>query len=334
MIQFGSPEFFWALIVLPFFGFLLVLSGHGRRKVLNRFIAPKNQIQLAPGTHPAHRFIRASLILSILFFLVIALVRPQWGKSLETIQRKGLDIMLVQDVSFSMLAEDVKPNRLTRAKHEISAFLAELQSDKVGLMAFAGEARILSPMTLDYSAARIFLDELNPNQIKPGTNLALALEKALESIGEASQAYQVIVLLTDGEEHDPKVLDIAEKAAEKNIRVYTIGIGSLEGVPIPSGKGNYRKDKEGNLITTHLEENTLKQIAKITSARYFHASPGKFRLTQILEDIKDMERREIEEESVEQYTERFQYPLALALLLLILESLMGKRFVRTPRKEN
>jgi Ca-activated chloride channel homolog len=334
MIQFGSPEFFWALLTLPFFGFLLILSGRGRRKILNRFIHPKNQKQLAPGTHPAHRFIRASLIMSILLMLVFALIRPQWGKSLEKIQRKGLDIMLVQDVSFSMLAEDVKPNRLTRAKHEISAFLAELHSDKVGLIAFAGEARILSPMTLDYSAARIFLDELNPNRIKPGTNLALALEKALSSIGPANQSYQVIVLLTDGEEHDPKVLEIAEKAAEKNIRVYTIGIGSLEGVPIPVGKGNYKKDKKGNLITTHLEENTLKEISRITSARYFHASPGKFRLTQILEDIKDMERREIEEESVEQYTERFQLPLALAILLLILESLMAKRFTRNQRKDS
>jgi len=237
-----------------------------------------------------------------------------------------------------MLAQDIQPSRLIRSRHEISGFLEGLKGDRVGLVAFSGEARVLCPLTLDYAAVRIFLNDLEPGYLMPGTDIAAAMEKGIQAFqgGGSASKYQVMVLLTDGEEHDPKALQVAEKAATLGITIYTIGIGSRDGVPIPipDGNGNtqYKKDKFGNIVTTRLDEATLQQIAAKTNGKYYYAGPGEFQLQKVLEDIASREKQNLKGQQLEQYQDRFQWPLSIAVFLLILEVLVADRARR--KKKN
>ncbi len=328
-MKFGSIEYLWFLVSLPVVGGFFWYAWVKRTSVLKKFALAPTLKLIEPKASVSRQLLRIGLLLSTLLFLTLALVRPQWGKEMQLVKRKGLDLLLVQDVSLSMLAEDISPNRLTRAKHEISSFLENLRGDRVGLMAFAGESQLLCPLTLDYGALRLFLEDLSPFGIEPGTDLAGAMERALrvfESVEKRAAKYQVMVVLSDGEEHDPKAMKIAQLAREKGINIYTVGIGSTEGVPIPlpskSGQ-EYKKDRRGSIVTTKLEEKTLQAISQLTGGTYHHASSGSFQLERILKDLEDRERREIEGKVFEQYKERFQIPLAVAILLLFIESLLG-----------
>ena len=327
----AAPENYWYFISIPALLILFFYAYWRRSKIKAKFASPKMMQKLSPPLSEARVVLKAGATILVLVFLVLALIRPQWGKKVDLVKRKGLDIMLVQDISLSMMAEDIVPNRLTRAKHEISSFLEQLHGDRVGLTAFAGKAQVLCPMTLDYGAARIFLKELSPTLLKGGTDLAGALKTAMSSLPERQEKFQVIVLLTDGEEHDPQVLKIADKAAERDITIYTVGIGSIEGVPIPLGNGKYKKDRNGNIVSTRLDEATLKKIAFKTGGSYVHANSVEFGLQKVLDELKDRERRELEGKVTEQYRERFQIPLGVAILFLIIQSFLSDR--RLPRKE-
>ena len=261
----------------------------------------------------------------------MALARPQWGRQMEHIERKGLDIVLMQDISLSMLAEDVKPNRLVRSRHEISAFLDTLSGDRVGLVAFSGEAQTMVPLTLDYGTVQLVLRDLEPGWLMPGTDLSAAIDKGLQMFrrSKVPSKYAVMVLMSDGEEQDAKAVEKAKEAAEAGIRIYTVGIGSKEGVPIPepskNGEVAYHKDRFGNIVTTHLEESTLQEIANITGARYFYASPGEFQLQKVLSEIQNMEKRDTSSDQVENYQDRYQIFLAIAALLFLMEALLSER---------
>ena len=330
-MKFGSIEYLWFFVSIPIVGGFFWYAWGKRNQLLQQFAKAPTLKLIQPKRSAALQLIRIGLILSALFFLTLALIRPQWGKEMQLVKRKGLDLLLVQDVSLSMLAEDISPNRLTRAQHEISAFLENLRGDRVGLLAFAGESQLLCPLTMDYGAMRLFLKDLNPYTIEPGTNLGAAMERGLEvfqSVEQRAAKYQVMVVLSDGEEHDPKALEVAKKAREQGINVYTVGIGSTEGVPIPiqTRKGKeYKKDARGQRVQTKLEEKSLQAIAQLTGGRYHHAKTGSFQLEQILKDLENRERREIEGKMFEQYKERFQIPLAIAILLLIWEGFLGVR---------
>jgi Ca-activated chloride channel family protein len=330
-MKFANPEFLWGILAVPFLAMLFVAAWRRRAQMTQRFASMAMLARIATTVNPWLRVIKLTFVLSALVFLFLALARPQWGRKVEWVERKGLDILLVQDISLSMLAQDIQPSRLVRSKHEISGFLENLKGDRVGLVAFSGEARILCPLTLDYGAARIFLNELEPGYLMPGTDIAGAIAKGLQAFQGAKSAaqYQVMILLTDGEEHDPKALVEAQKATERGITIYTIGIGSRDGVPIPvpdkNGGTQYKKDKFGNIVTTHLEEATLQQIAANTGGRYYYAGPGEFQLQKVLEDIATREKQAVQGQQMEQYQDRFQWPLAVAVLLLTLESLFADR---------
>jgi len=330
-MRFAQPLFLWGIIAVPFLALLFVAAYRRRAKMTQRFASQVMLARIATKVNPWVRVVKVSLVLTALAFLIVALARPQWGRKVELVQRKGLDIMIVQDISTSMLAQDVQPSRLTRSKHEISGFLENLKGDRVGLVAFAGEARILCPLTLDYSAVRIFLNDLDPSFLLQGTDIALAMEKALQAFkgGGSSSKYQVMVLLTDGEEQDPKAVQVAEKAAKLGVTIYTVGIGSRDGVPIPIGAENgtvqYKKDHNGNIVTTRLDEVTLQQIAAKTSGKYYYAGPGEFQLQKVVDDIAAREKRNLQGEQLEQYQDRYQWPLSVAVLLLLIESLIAER---------
>jgi len=330
-MRFAQPEYFWFLFFLPVLVGLYFYAWARKKKLSARFASIPMMQKIAAPASPGRRLFRMGIMLLVVALLITALARPQWGRKMELVERKGLDIVLLQDVSLSMLAQDVKPSRLVRSRHEISDFLSRLTGDRVALVAFAGEAQTLCPLTLDYSAARIFLNELSPDWLMPGTDIAAAMEEGMKAFerGKSARKYQIMVLLTDGEEHDQRAVEVAQKAADAGITVYTVGIGSREGVPIPlpgqNGTERYKKDQRGNLVTTRLDEKTLKRVALTGGGKYFYANPGDFELKKILGDIMDRERRELKGERVEQYQDRFQIPLVLAVLLLILDTLLGDR---------
>ena len=291
-MRFAEPNFLWCLFSLPFFALLFYYAYRRRKKLASRFVSLPMLSKLSTSVSPWRRLAKVLILLLAIAFLFVALARPQWGRKMEHIERRGLDLVLLQDISLSMLAEDVKPNRLVRSRHEISSFLESLSGDRVGLVAFSGEAQVMVPLTLDYGTVQMMLRELNPGWLMPGTNLENA-------------------------------------AAEMGIKIYTIGIGSREGVPIPvktkNGEVAYKKDVQGNIVTTRLEEGTLQEIASVTGALYFYASPGEFQLQKVLTEIASLEKKEQASDRMENYQDRYQIFLGLAALLFLIEAVVSER---------
>lgn len=330
-MRFAEPMFLWGLLTLPLFALLFAYAYHRRKKLAARFVSLSMLPKLSTSVSPWRRLAKVTLLLFAIAFLFVALARPQWGRKMEHIERRGLDLVLLQDISLSMLAEDVKPNRLTRSRHEISSFLESLSGDRVGLVAFSGEAQVMVPLTLDYGTVQMMLRELTPGWLMPGTNLEKAIRKGMDlyrNSGSAGQ-YSVMILMSDGEELEAAAVNAAKEAAEMGIRIYTIGIGSREGVPIPvpskNGEIAYKKDMQGNIVTTRLEDGTLQEIASATGGLYFYASPGEFQLQKVLTEIASLEKKEQASDRMENYQDRYQIFLGLAALLFLIEALVSER---------
>ena len=330
-MRFAEPMFLWGLLTLPLFALLFVYAYHRRKKLAARFVSLSMLPKLSTSVSPWRRLAKVTLLLFAIAFLFVALARPQWGRKMEHIERRGLDLVLLQDISLSMLAEDVKPNRLTRSRHEISSFLESLSGDRVGLVAFSGEAQVMVPLTLDYGTVQMMLRELTPGWLMPGTNLENAIRKGMslyKNSGSAGQ-YSVMILMSDGEELEAAAVNAAKEAAEMGIRIYTIGIGSREGVPIPvpskNGEVAYKKDMQGNIVTTRLEDGTLQEIASVTGGLYFYASPGEFQLQKVLTEIASLEKKDQASDRMENYQDRYQILLGLAALLFLIEALVSER---------
>lgn len=330
-MRFAEPMFLWGLLTLPLFALLFVYAYHRRKKLAARFVSLSMLPKLSTSVSPWRRLAKVTILLFAIAFLFVALARPQWGRKMEHIERRGLDLVLLQDISLSMLAEDVKPNRLTRSRHEISAFLESLSGDRVGLVAFSGEAQVMVPLTLDYGTVQMMLRELTPGWLMPGTNLEKAIRKGMDlyrNSGSAGQ-YSVMILMSDGEELEAAAVNAAKEAAEMGIRIYTIGIGSREGVPIPvpskNGEVAYKKDMQGNIVTTRLEDGTLQEIASVTGGLYFYANPGEFQLQKVLTEIASLEKKDQATDRMENYQDRYQIFLALAALLFLIEALVSEK---------
>lgn len=327
-MRFAEPSFLWGLLSLPLFALLFVYAFHRRKKLAARFVSLTMLPKLSTSVSPWRRLAKVLLLLLAISFLFVALARPQWGRKMEHIERRGLDLVLLQDISLSMLAEDIKPNRLTRSRHEISAFLESLSGDRVGLVAFSGEAQVMVPLTLDYGTVQMMLRELTPGWLMPGTNLEKAIRKGMAMFKGAGQ-YNVMILMSDGEELEAAAVNAAKEAAEMGIRIYTIGIGSRDGVPIPvpskNGEVAYKKDMQGNIVTTRLEDGTLQEIASVTGGLYFYASPGEFQLQKVLTEIASLEKKEQASDRMENYQDRYQIFLGLAAFLFLLEALISER---------
>ncbi|MCF0224269.1 MAG: VWA domain-containing protein [Fibrobacter sp.] len=336
-MRFAEPMFLWGLLTLPLFALLFVYAYHRRKKLAARFVSLSMLPKLTTSMSPWKRLAKVLILLLAIAFLFVALARPQWGRKLEHIERKGLDLVLLQDISLSMLAEDVKPNRLTRSRHEISSFLESLSGDRVGLVAFSGEAQVMVPLTLDYGTVQMMLRELTPGWLMPGTNLENAIRKGMDMYRNSNSGgkYSVMILMSDGEELEAAAVNAAKEASEMGIRIYTIGIGSKEGVPIPvpskNGEVAYKKDMQGNIVTTRLEDGTLQEIANATGGLYFYASPGEFQLQKVLTEIANMEKKEQATDRMENYQDRYQIFLGFAAFLLLIEALISER-VRRHRK--
>lgn len=329
-MRFASSESFWLLLSLPLLAGFFLYAYRKKRNTLLRFAQVEMLKRMTQNYSQRRQVFKAFLILTVAFFAVLSLARPQWGSKMELMKRKGLDVVVAVDVSLSMYAEDIKPNRMARAKQEIGKFVDRLGGDRVGLVAFAGEAFLQCPLTLDYGAIKVFLDVLGPDLVNiPGTNISSAMETALKAFDPKERKYRVMVLLTDGEETEGRAEQLAEEASRMGVTIYTVGIGSRSGVPIPlkdaQGRVTYKKDGQGNVVTTRLDEVLLQKIALATGGKYYHADPGRFELEEILKEINKMEKRELEGERFSQFEERFQIPLAAALVLLVSEMLVSDR---------
>lgn len=335
-MRFASPLCFWLLLSVPFLAGFFIYAFAKKARTLRRFAQVEMLKRMTDGISRGRQVLKALLILLVALFAVLALARPQFGTKMELMKRKGLDVVVAVDVSLSMYAEDIKPNRMARSKQEIGKFVDKLAGDRVALVPFAGEAFLQCPLTLDYGAFKIFLDVLGPDLIEtPGTDLASAIETAMKAFDPKDRKYRVIVLMTDGEDHSGRAEKAAEEAAKAGVAIYTVGIGSSGGVPIPmkdaQGGVTYKKDAAGNVVTSRMDEVLLQKIALATNGKYYHAEPGRFELEDVLKEINKMEKREMESERYSQFEERFQIPLGIALALLVAEKLISDR--RKRKKE-
>jgi Ca-activated chloride channel family protein len=264
-----------------------------------------------------------------LAMLICCMARPQFGKRLETVKQRGLNIMVALDVSNSMLAEDFEPNRLERTKYAINKLFEGLQQERVGLIAFAGEPKVQLPITSDYRMAQAFAKRLSPTLVgEQGTAIGKALQLAALSFSSQSEKSRVIVLVTDGENHEDDAIAAAQMAKEQGIRIYTIGIGTPEGAPIEIG-GEFVKDENNEIVVSKLGEQMLQEMATITEGAYVRASKQDIGLDEVVKSINQMEKSELSTVRYEEYNEQYQYPLAVAMVLLLLEFIVLSR--RNPR---
>ena len=319
---------YWLPLALPLAWALFALLRH-RRKALEQVVDPALLPVLAPDWNPARAKSRLWLRLLALALLVLALARPQWGFHWEEVRRKGLDLMVVLDTSRSMMASDIKPSRLQQAKWGVRDLLRNLRGDRVGLVPFAGSSILQCPLTIDYAAFTMTLDDVYAGIIpKGGTAIEQALRTALASFPANGTADRVVLLITDGEDHEGDPLKLLPELKEKNVRVYTIGIGTLEGemVPAGDGQGAYFKDRQGQIVKTALKEDVLQKLALGTGGTYVRSAPGDTGLERVFnESINNLKRSEQETRTAKIYEERFVWPIAAALLLLAWEALLSDR---------
>ena len=325
MIIFANPKFLLLLLLIPFFFLGLGLWMMLRRRELRKFGDESLVEGLMPSWSKSKVWVRAVLYSLALFFFVIGLARPQIGAKVSERKAKGAEIMVVLDVSNSMLAKDYTPNRLERAKLAISRITDKLQDDRIGLIIFAGSSFVQLPITTDYVSAKMFLNSISTESVPiQGTAIGEALQTAMKSFSAQSEHSRAIILITDGENHEDDAVAVAGQAAEAGIKVYTIGVGSAEGQPIPVS-GGLLKDKDGQIVVTRLDEETLKEIASAGNGAYVRAGNDEFGLTPIIEDIKKMEAEEFNSIVFEEYDEQFMYFLGIALFFFVLEMLIGER---------
>ena len=327
---FGDIELVW-LVIVPF-----AMLGLGwwdlrnRRRVLASFVTLNLVPTMVRGTIPGRRRLKIILRALAVLFIAVALMRPQWGIRDTQVIRRGIDLVFVVDTSKSMWARDVTPNRMERVKADLRYFADEVvQHDRIALVAFAGTARTLCPLTLDHAAFDIFLDDLDVGIIpRGGTSFRAAIQAALAAFGDDVRNHKAVVLFSDGEAHDGVPEDLLETARSQGVRIYTVGIGSEEGVRIPvatdGDSETFLKDGEGNIVLSRLDDRVLKTIAQRSlDGAYTHLSAGRSNLEKIyLDNIKKIEERELQSSQQERRVERFQWFLAFALLLLMSESVL------------
>jgi len=325
-----APQLLWLLALVPAAALFFIWALRRRREALRRFAEARLLPTLAPDLDERRQRWRALLLVAALALLVLALAGPKWGFHWEEIHREGVDIVIAIDTSRSMLAEDVKPNRLARSKLAIEDLVKRLQGDRIGLVAFAGSAFVQCPLTLDYQAFAESLHAINVGIIpKGGTALTEAIKAGLEAFEGRQGKHEALILITDGEDHEGHVDDAAKEAADQGVKIYTVGIGTAEGDLIPltvDGQQNFLKDRRGQVVKSRMDEETLQKIATTTGGAYVHASSGDFGLDTVYNDfIGKMEKRELKSTMERRYEERFQLPLAVAFILIALEPLIGDR---------
>ncbi len=330
MFRFANPQYLWLLWIVPLLVVLYLWAAYHRRRRLARFGNLSTLEELMPDVSSGRVALKFILFTLAVACLIFAAARPQFGSKLREEKAEGIEMMLVVDVSNSMLAEDFAPNRLERTKYAINKLFEGMRQDRVGLVVFAGEPKVQLPITSDYRMAKAFARRIDPSLVTvQGTAVGRALEQALLSFSsgtaeEEGNASRVIVLITDGENHEDDAVAVAKRAAEQGVRIYTIGIGTPEGAPISIG-GDFIRDERGEMVVSKLNEEMLTEIADLTGGLYVRSTLQSIGLEEIVKEIEAMEKQELSTLRFEEFDEQYRLPLAVGIVLLVLELLLLDR---------
>lgn len=327
MFRFAHPEALYLLALIPILMALFIWGRQRRKKQLREFGDDEVIGQLMPDVSPRRPVWKFYLTLCGIAMMILVVAGPQFGSKLQTAKRKGIELIIALDVSNSMMAEDIKPSRLERSKQAISQLVDKLGNDKIGLIVFAGDAYTQLPITTDYVSAKMFLSTINTGIVpRQGTSIGKAIELGMRSFGPQEEASRAIIIITDGENHEDDAIKAAEAAYEQGILVYTIGMGSAQGAPIPiGGNNNFRKDKNGDIVITKLNEQMLQEIAAAGGGKSVRANNSKVGLNELLKELNQLEKGNIEAKVYSEYDEQYQWLALLALVILIIEVLVLER---------
>lgn len=335
-MTFGEPRFLWVLLLLPAVILFWRWVDNRRQAALAR-VGDVGLVQrLSATVNWRGRAWQTRLWFLALALVIVALARPQWGSEVQVVEQQGIQVMVALDVSHSMLAEDLRPNRLTRAKQEVDELMSRLDGDEVGLVLFSGASFIQFPLTSDYATARAFLENAHPGLIsRPGTVIGDAIRTAMSGFDQERASQKVIVIMTDGEDHETDPVAAAGEAAENGSIIYTIGFGSPEGEPIPEfdeqgQRVGYKQDQQGNVVLSRLDETALQQIAQAGNGRYFRATAGGDELDALLRELDSLQAAQLESRFETRQVERFQLFLLGAVVCLLLFEMIPER-LRQPR---
>lgn len=323
-MKFANPEFLYLLILLPILLAIYIYSNYRRIRNLKLYGDPALLAQLMPDASRYRINIKFWLSIIALALVIVVLARPQFGSKKETVTRQGIEAMIALDISNSMMAEDIAPNRLEKAKNIISKLIDKFQNDKVGLIVFAGDAFVQLPITNDFISAKMFLESITPSLItRQGTDIGAAISLAMKSFTPNEEAGKAIVVITDGENHEGGAEEAAKAAAEKGINVYMLGVGTHEGAPIPTGNANeFRKDKEGNIVVTRLNEQMSQAIAQVGKGAYIRVDNTNNAQKLLQKEIDKLAKADVTTEVYTEYNEQFIFVAWMALIILIIDILI------------
>jgi Ca-activated chloride channel family protein len=330
MFQLENKYYLAALLLLPLFLLLYGLTVRWRKRTMATYGEQEVIKKLMPDISVTKRFAKFVLYVTAFGFLIIGIVNPRIGTKLENVKRKGADLMVCLDVSNSMKATDLSPNRLEKAKMALSKLIDKLNGDRIGIIIFAGEAYVQLPITTDYAASKMFLESINSEMITTqGTNIGAAIDLSMESFGKDEGKNKAIIIITDGEDNESNGIHAAQNAADKGVAIYTIGMGSPDGAPIPvyvnGAREGFKKDKAGNTIVTRLNEQTLREIAAAGGGTFVRATNSDAGLNIILNAIDKLEKKQFESKMYSDYEDRFQVFIFITFLILLVETFISER---------
>lgn len=328
MFRFEYEMYLWALILVPVLILFFVLTWRARQRAIARFGDSNLMQQLMLGYSANRHILKFVLVLLALTFLVVGWSNPQWGTKREKAKRKSADVFIALDVSYSMLAEDLQPSRMDRARRFTENLVKGLAGERLGLIVFAGNAYLQMPLTTDYAAAALFTKSANPFQAPTqGTAIGDAIDLAERAFEEDQKSHKALIIVTDGENHEAEAIQKAEEAARNGLIIFTVGVGTAEGglIPIPVGNRiDYKRDKTGNAVRTKLNEEAMREIARAAGGAYFSLAQGSDRVVEALQDrINQLEKREFEQRIFDEYESYFQWFIGAALLFLILDFIIS-----------
>ncbi len=342
MFKFGRPDYLYLLYLIP----LLLAAFYFIRKKLDllfkSFASEKLHKVLSPMRSKNKPTLKFAIFLTALTLVIISLARPQIGSKIEEAKQIGIDVVIVLDVSMSMQADDIKPNRLEKGKHEVGRLIEKLQGDRIGLVIFSGNAYVQFPLTSDYAAANLLLNAVDVSSVpQPGTSISSAIELASNSFRSEDEIKKAIIIITDGEDHEGEIDRVTDEAVSKGISIFTIGLGTTAGSPIPLSAGGgarsgFKTDNQGNVVITKLDETVLKDIASKGNGKYYPVSNNESEIDEIFDQLSNYEQTEYGTKRITDYEDRYYYFLIPALLLLIGEffitnnrSKLFEKFIKT-----
>ncbi len=328
MFRFANPDFLYLLLILPLLVGLFLYANYQHRQRIRKYGDPALLKELMPTISKYRPDVKFWLTFAAIGLIILMLARPQFGSKMETVKRSGVEAVIALDISNSMLAEDVTPSRLEKAKKLISRLVDTFNNDKVGLIVFAGEAFTQLPITSDYISAKMFLESINPSLITTqGTDIGAAIRLGMKSFTPNEGVGRAIIVITDGENHEGGALEAAKEAAEKNMQVFILGIGSPDGSPIPveRGSNDFRRDKDGNVIVTRLNEQMCQEIAKAGNSLYIRVDNSNSAEKILNNEISKLAKEDVESQVFTEFDEQFQALAWLVLILLVIEMLILER---------